>query len=312
MLVYSRKDGTISHRAFSDLIEYLKPEDCLVLNETKVFAARLIGKREGTGGKLELLLLRRLSSGIWEALAKPASRAVKGRAFIFGNGLTGVVLSEGKDGMRTVSFSGPSDADEVIFSGSEAPLPPYIKESASLERYNTVYARHAGSAAAPTAGLHFTQEMLSEIESYGTSIAKALLHVGSDTFRPVKESEIENHQMHSEYFKISKSACDKINKARGQGGRIISVGTTCVRLLESSSSESGIVEETEGNTDIFIYPGYAFKAVDCLITNFHLPKSTLLMLISAFMGTKQALAMYEEAVRQEYQFYSFGDACLIL
>ncbi|MCL1802680.1 MAG: tRNA preQ1(34) S-adenosylmethionine ribosyltransferase-isomerase QueA [Eubacteriaceae bacterium] len=312
LLVYDRKTKAISHRTFADLIEYLHPDDCLVLNETKVFAARLLGKRVDTGGKLELLLLKRLGEGVWEALAKPASRARKARSFEFENGLKGTIASELEDGMRQIAFSGGAEADKAILSAAQAPLPPYIKESASLERYNTVYAKHSGSAAAPTAGLHFTAGMLSEIENHGVSIAKAILHVGSDTFRPVKDGEIESHRMHSEYMAIDKQACDTINSAREKGCRIISVGTTCVRILESASTDDGLVHEMEGSTDIFIYPGYKFKAVDCLITNFHLPKSTLLMLVSAFMGTSEALSMYEQAVAEEYRFYSFGDACLIL
>ncbi|MDR2519835.1 MAG: tRNA preQ1(34) S-adenosylmethionine ribosyltransferase-isomerase QueA [Eubacteriaceae bacterium] len=314
LLVYHRGSGRMEHRTFYDVAEYIAPKDCLVVNETKVFAARLHGKREETGGKIELLLLRETGEWEWEAMAKPASRAQPGRKFLFPGGYSAQAVAALGEGIRSFRFSGPGSIQDLIYESGEAPLPPYIHTDGKemLERYNTVYAKTAGSVAAPTAGLHFTAGLLGKIESSGASIAKILLHVGLGTFLPVKEENAENHRMHTESYEISQGAADLANAARNRGGRIIAVGTTSVRALETAAGGDGAVRAEKGVTGIFIYPGYQFKAVDAMITNFHLPKSTLLMLVSAFMGRGEAMAMYEEAVRLRYRFYSFGDACLIL
>lgn len=314
LLVYDRQSGTVAHRHFRDVVEYIRPDDCLVLNDTRVIPARLLGKREDTGGAMEFLLLKDHGNDVWETLVKPGRRAQIGTRFTFGDGvLTAEVLSKTDGGGRLVRFFYEGVFAEVLDRVGLMPLPPYIHEKLEdPERYQTVYARYRGSAAAPTAGLHFTEELLDTIREQGTAIAKLTLHVGLGTFRPVKEERIEDHPMHAEAYTVTEEAADTINTARQRGGRIIAVGTTAVRTLETVADENGTVHPAEGQTDIFIYPGYRFRAVDCLITNFHLPQSTLLMLVSAFAGREQILAVYREAVAREYRFFSFGDAMLIL
>jgi S-adenosylmethionine:tRNA ribosyltransferase-isomerase len=314
LLVYDRASGTVSHRHFSDILEYIRPADCLVLNDTKVIPARLLGKREGTGGAMEFLLLRERGPDTWETLVKPGRRASIGTKFDFGDGvLTAEVLEKTEGGGRLVRFFYEGVFAEVLDRVGVMPLPPYIHETLEdPERYQTVYARYRGSAAAPTAGLHFTENLLDAIRAQGTAIAKLTLHVGLGTFRPVKEANIENHPMHPEVYSITPEAAGTINATREKGGRIIAVGTTAVRTLETVVRPDGTVQPAEGETDIFIYPGYRFKIIDALITNFHLPQSTLLMLISAFAGREQMLSVYREAVAREYRFFSFGDAMLIL
>lgn len=314
LLVYDRQSGTVAHRHFRDVVGYIRPDDCLVLNDTRVIPARLLGKREDTGGAMEFLLLKDHGNDVWETLVKPGRRAQIGTRFTFGDGvLTAEVLSKTDGGGRLVRFFYEGVFAEVLDRVGLMPLPPYIHEKLEdPERYQTVYARYRGSAAAPTAGLHFTEELLDTIREQGTAIAKLTLHVGLGTFRPVKEERIEDHPMHAEAYTVTEEAADTINTARLRGGRIIAVGTTAVRTLETVADENGTVHPGEGQTDIFIYPGYRFRAVDCLITNFHLPQSTLLMLVSAFAGREQILAVYREAVAREYRFFSFGDAMLIL
>lgn len=314
LLVYDRQSGTVAHRHFRDVVGYIRPDDCLVLNDTRVIPARLLGKREDTGGAMEFLLLKDHGNDVWETLVKPGRRAQIGTRFTFGDGvLTAEVLSKTDGGGRLVRFFYEGVFAEVLDRVGLMPLPPYIHEKLEdPERYQTVYARYRGSAAAPTAGLHFTEELLDTIREQGTAIAKLTLHVGLGTFRPVKEERIEDHPMHAEAYTVTEEAADTINTARLRGGRIIAVGTTAVRTLETVADENGTVHPAEGQTDIFIYPGYRFRAVDCLITNFHLPQSTLLMLVSAFAGREQILAVYREAVAREYRFFSFGDAMLIL
>jgi S-adenosylmethionine:tRNA ribosyltransferase-isomerase len=314
LLVYDRQSGTVAHRHFRDVVGYIRPDDCLVLNDTRVIPARLLGKREDTGGAMEFLLLKDHGNDVWETLVKPGRRAQIGTRFTFGDGvLTAEVLSKTDGGGRLVRFFYEGVFAEVLDRVGLMPLPPYIHEKLEdPERYQTVYARYRGSAAAPTAGLHFTEELLDTIREQGTAIAKLTLHVGLGTFRPVKEERIEDHPMHAEAYTVTEEAADTINTARQRGGRIIAVGTTAVRTLETVADENGTVHPAEGQTDIFIYPGYRFRAVDCLITNFHLPQSTLLMLVSAFAGREQILAVYREAVAREYRFFSFGDAMLIL
>lgn len=314
LLVYDRAGKTVSHRHFSDILEYIHPEDCLVLNDTRVIPARLLGRKIGTGGAMEFLLLRDRGDDTWETLVRPGRRAQKGVRFEFGDGeLTAEVLDKAEGGGRLVRFFYEGVFAEVLDRVGVMPLPPYIH--AKLEnpdRYQTVYARYPGSAAAPTAGLHFTEDLLDRVQAQGTSIAKLTLHVGLGTFRPVKESNIEDHPMHAEVYSVAPQAADLVNAARKRGGRIIAVGTTAVRTLETAADDSGAVRPGEGETDIFIYPGYRFKAVDALITNFHLPQSTLLMLVSALAGREEILSVYRQAVAQEYRFFSFGDAMMIL
>lgn len=314
LLVYDRENGTVSDRHFSDILEYIRPADCLVLNETKVIPARLLGKREGTGGAMEFLLLRERGPDTWETLVKPGRRASIGARFEFGDGaLTAVVLEKTEGGGRLVRFFYDGVFAEVLDRVGIMPLPPYIHEELEdPERYQTVYARYRGSAAAPTAGLHFTEDLLEQICVQGTAIAKLTLHVGLGTFRPVKETHIEDHPMHPEVYQIGREAAGTINQTHKKGGRIIAVGTTAVRTLETVARPDGTVQPAEGETDIFIYPGYRFKAMDALITNFHLPQSTLLMLVSAFAGREEMLDVYRQAVEREYRFFSFGDAMLIL
>lgn len=313
LLVYNRRTGSIEDRIFHDIIEYLEPGDVLVRNVTRVIPARLYATREETGGAMEFLLLKRVSETDWECLVKPGRRARPGRTFVVNDELSATVLEQLEDGNRIVRLNYDGIFEEVLDRAGEMPLPPYItKKLEDKSRYQTVYAKDNGSAAAPTAGLHFTPELLDRIREKGVLIADVLLHVGLGTFRPVSAENVEDHVMHSEYYKVTEEAADIINSARAKGGRIVSVGTTGCRTLESAADENGVVHAGSGWTSIFITPGYRFKAVDALITNFHLPESTLLMLISAFSTREEMLAVYKHAVEERYRFFSFGDAMLIL
>ena len=314
LMVVHRNTGEIEHRIFRDVVDYLKPEDVLVVNHTRVIPARLYGTKEGTGGAIEFLLLRRLNLTDWEVILMPGKKAKPGARFVFGEGmLTAEILSVAEDGGRTVRFFWEGVFEDVLDRLGEMPLPPYIHEKLQdPQRYQTVYAKIDGSAAAPTAGLHFTPELLEAVRAKGVDIVPVLLHVGLGTFRPVKEEDVENHHMHSEYYEVTEEQAARINAARARGGRIICVGTTSVRTLETVADEQGIVHAGSGFTQIFIKPGVPVRAVDALITNFHLPGSTLLMLVSALMGREQALAAYHLAVQERYRFFSFGDAMLIL
>lgn len=314
LLVLDRNTGGVTHRSFRDVLEYLKPGDCLVLNDTKVMPARLIGSRDRTEGKIEVLLLRRRTGNLWETLVKPGKKAKVGTRILFGGGiLTGTVEEIVDEGNRLIRFEYDGIFEEILDKLGQMPLPPYIThELKDKNRYQTVYAAHDGSAAAPTAGLHFTKELLKTIEEKGIDIAYLTLHVGLGTFRPVKEDNILDHHMHSEYYIIPDEAAEKINRTRKSGGRIIAVGTTSCRTLESAADPCGYVKPSSGWTDIFIYPGYHFKLMDGLITNFHLPESTLIMLVSAFAGREHVLAAYKQAVDAGYRFFSFGDAMLII
>lgn len=316
LLVLHREDGRIEHRIFREVIDYLVPGDGLVLNETRVIRARLPGRKEGSGGKVEVLLLSPIGENTWEVLVRPGKRAHPGTSLIFGDGLLrGDVQERTPEGGRIIRFE-PLKAmpvGEALEAIGKVPLPPYIKrELRDDERYQTVYARQEGSCAAPTAGLHFTESLLERIRQKGIEIVKILLHVGMGTFRPVKVEEVTEHKMHREYYEVSEEAAARLNSIRASGGRIVVVGTTSVRALESSVDEMGRFLPKLGYTDIFIYPGYKFRAVDALITNFHLPKSTLIMLVSAFAGKETILNAYRVAVEEGYRFYSFGDAMLIL
>lgn len=313
LMVLHRRNGRVEHRLFAHIVEYFNPGDVLVLNSTRVIPARLYG-RKSTGAKVEVVLLTRKSRDEWEALVRPGKKLQPGTEIIFGHGeLIGHVVDYAVGGGRLIRFSYDGLFEEVLNKIGEIPLPPYIhQELADKERYQTVYAKHAGSAAAPTAGLHFTDRLLGKIEEKGVVLAYLLLHVGLGTFRPVKVSDLTQHRMHEEYFSISSDTAAKINAARAKGRRVIAVGTTTVRALESAADELGNVKAASGWTDIFIYPGYKFKTVDALITNFHLPRSTLLMLVSAFAGRERVLEAYREAVKLRYRFFSFGDAMLIL
>ncbi len=313
LMVLGKTSGEITHRRFSDITEYLKPGDCLVINNTKVIPARLYGVKEGTEAKIEILLLKRKENDIWETLVKPGKKAKIGTKIIFGEGLlTGEVVDIVEEGNRLIQLSYEGIFEEILDQLGQMPLPPYITHQLKdKNRYQTVYAKYDGSAAAPTAGLHFTPELLEQIRQMGVSIAEVTLHVGLGTFRPVKETDVLKHHMHSEFFQITKEAADLINQTKENGGRIISVGTTSTRTLESAADEHGHLTEKSGWTDIFIYPGYQFKVIDGLITNFHLPESTLVMLVSALAGREHVLAAYEEAVREKYRFFSFGDAMFI-
>ena len=312
LLVYDRKTKEISHKHFSDIIDYLNPGDALVINDTKVIPARLFGKRTGTGGQMEVLLLKRLKGDVWEALTRPAKKAKTGREFIFSERLKMRVISEHEEGIRHVEFIYDGILEEILDEIGVMPLPPYIHEKLQEKsRYQTVYARLNGSAAAPTAGLHFTNELLKSAVDKGVNVAKVLLHVGLGTFRPVSVEDATTHKMHSEYYEVTKETAGLLNKTRKAGGRIICVGTTSVRTLETVTDDGGTVHAGSGDTDIFIYPGYKFKACDALVTNFHLPKSTLLMLVSAFASRDEVLGIYETAVKEKYRFFSFGDAMLI-
>ena len=313
LLIYSRETKTIEDRIFRDIIEYLRPGDVLVRNVTKVIPARLYATREETGGAMEFLLLKRISDTDWECLVKPGRRARPGRTFTVNDELSVTVLEQLEDGNRIVRLNYEGIFEEVLDRAGEMPLPPYItKKLEDKSRYQTVYARDDGSAAAPTAGLHFTPELLDAIRAKGVLIADVLLHVGLGTFRPVSAENVEEHHMHSEFWQVTEEAAKLINESRANGGRIISVGTTGCRTLESAADDDGIVHSGSGWTDIFITPGYRFKAVDALITNFHLPESTLLMLISAFCSREEIMRVYEHAVNERYRFFSFGDACLFL
>ncbi|MBR5010032.1 MAG: tRNA preQ1(34) S-adenosylmethionine ribosyltransferase-isomerase QueA [Clostridia bacterium] len=312
LLVYDRRDRSVSHRHFYDLPEYLKPGDCLVINDTRVIPARLYGVRSG-GGACEILLLKQLGVKKWEALVRPGAKLKPGKTVSIGDGrLTAHVLDEAPGGARVIDFECEGTMEAALDELGEMPLPPYIKAKLTDKtRYQTVYAKYDGSAAAPTAGLHFTKELLDKIKAQGIDIVPVLLHVGLGTFRPVKAENIEEHEMHSEYIEVSPEAAKRINEVKHRGGRVIAVGTTSVRTLESASPE-GTLLPLSGDTSIFIKPGYEFKCVDALITNFHLPGSTLLMLVSALMGREEALRVYETAVLEKYRFFSFGDAMLIL
>ncbi|WHE08285.1 tRNA preQ1(34) S-adenosylmethionine ribosyltransferase-isomerase QueA [Thermoanaerobacterium thermosaccharolyticum] len=314
LMILNRLTGEIKHDIFKNIISYLNPNDVLVLNDTKVIPARLIGVREDTDGKIEFVLLKRLSSDEWEILVKPGRRAKIGSKFIFGNGeLKAEVISNTDVGGRIVRFSYEGIFEEVLDKLGEMPVPPYIKKKLEDKNmYQTVYAKHEGSAAAPTAGLHFTNKLLDDIRKYGVKTVFVTLHVGLGTFRPVKEEIIENHKMHSEFYTVTEEAAQAINNARKSGGRIISVGTTSTRTLETVADENGIIHAGSGWTDIFIYPGYKYKAIDGIITNFHLPESTLIMMISAFAGKENVMNAYKIAIENKYRFYSFGDAMLII
>ena len=313
LLVLDRNTGAIQHRHFYELPEFLRPTDCLVMNNSRVLPARLLGVRVPTGGAVEVLLLRDLSGGVWECLTRPGRKTKIGTELSFGEGmLTATVVGEGEDGKKNVQFHYEGIFLEILERLGRMPLPPYIKaELEDQERYQTVYSKISGSAAAPTAGLHFTNELLDTIRSKGTKIAEITLHVGLGTFRPVKAEDVSDHIMHSEFCMIDDAAAKTINETKAKGGRIICVGTTSCRTLESLADENGLVAPSSKWTDIFIYPGYRFKAMDALITNFHLPESTLVMLVSAFAGRDTILHAYEEAVRERYRFFSFGDAMLI-
>ena len=311
LLAMDRTTGGMEHRVFRDIIDYLHPGDCLVVNDTKVIPARLIGVKEGTGAAVEVLLLKRKSGDVWETLVKPGRKARPGARISFGGGmLIGEVADIVDDGNRLVRFEYEGIFEEILDELGQMPLPPYIThELKDKNRYQTVYAKHEGSAAAPTAGLHFTPELLKQIEDKGIKIAHVTLHVGLGTFRPVKAEEVTDHHMHSEFYAVEEEQAALINEAKASGGRVICVGTTSCRTLESAACEDGILNAGSGWTDIFIYPGYSFKIMDALITNFHLPESTLLMLVSAFAGSDNIKKAYEEAVRLRYRFFSFGDAC---
>ena len=313
LLILDKDTGQVEHRKFKDIIDYLYEGDCLVLNDTRVIPARLFGNREGKDEKIEFLLLKNIEGNRWETLVKPGKKVKPGGRIIFGDGLLiADVLSIEEDGTRVVEFRYDGIFEEVLDRLGEMPLPPYIKEKLEdKERYQTVYARHDGSAAAPTAGLHFTEALLDQIRQKGVQIAFITLHIGLGTFRPVKTEEIEAHSMHSEFYRVDEEAADLINSIKKRGGRIISVGTTSTRTLESVADDHGIVQPGQGWTDIFIYPGYTFKVVDGLITNFHLPKSTLIMLVSAFCSRDIIFNAYKEAIVKGYRFFSFGDAMFI-
>lgn len=313
LLILDKETGEVSHNVFTDIVEELKAGDCLVLNDTKVIPARLIGSKIGTEAKIEILLLKRKENNVWETLVKPGKKAKPGTKISFGNGLLiGEILDIVEEGNRLVQFTFDGIFEEILDQLGEMPLPPYITHQLEdRSRYNTVYAAHEGSAAAPTAGLHFTPELLEEIQKKGVDIAKVTLHVGLGTFRPVKVEEVTEHHMHSEFYQISAEAAEKINRTHERGGRVICVGTTSCRTIESAADEQGRLKACSGWTEIFIYPGYRFKVLDALITNFHLPESTLIMLVSALAGREHVMAAYEEAVKERYRFFSFGDAMFI-
>ena len=313
LLVLDKETGEIRHRMFRDIIEYLNPGDCMVINDTKVIPARLIGSKIGTDAKIEVLLLKRKENDVWETLVKPGKKAKPGTRISFGDGLlVGEVIDVVEEGNRLIHFEYEGIFEEILDQLGQMPLPPYITHQLKdRDRYNTVYAAHEGSAAAPTAGLHFTPELLAAIEEKGIDIARVTLHVGLGTFRPVKVDDVAEHHMHSEFYQIDAEAAEKINRAKDNGGRVICVGTTSCRTIESAADETGHLKACSGWTEIFIYPGYQFKILDCLITNFHLPESTLIMLVSALAGREHVLHAYEEAVKEKYRFFSFGDAMFI-
>ena len=311
LLVMNRRTGEIEHRIFSDITEYLQSGDTLVLNDTKVIPARLLGTKEQTGANVEILLLKRLGADRWETLVRPGRKLKPGARVTFGDGsLKAVILDILDEGNRLVEFQYDGIFEEVLDRLGEMPLPPYITHKlADKNMYQTVYAKYEGSAAAPTAGLQFTQELMDQIRAKGVNTAFVTLHVGLGTFRPVKVDDVTNHHMHTEWYQVSEEAAELINRTREKGGRVICVGTTACRTVESASDEDGTVHAGSDDTSIFIYPGYRFKVMDALITNFHLPESTLVMLVSAFAGREQVLGAYEEAIREKYRFFSFGDAC---
>lgn len=313
LLVLDKESGEVSHHVFREIQDYLNPGDCLVLNNTKVIPARLLGEREGTGAHVEVLLLKRREADVWETLVKPGRKCKPGTKLVFGAGLLKAeVLETVEEGNRLIRFGYDGIWEEVLDKLGEMPLPPYITHKLQdRNRYQTVYARYEGSAAAPTAGLHFTEALLEDIERKGVRIAYVTLHVGLGTFRPVKEDNVLEHHMHSEFYQVSREAADIINDTKKKGGRVVCVGTTSCRTVESAADENGAVHPGSGNTEIFIYPGYRFRVLDALITNFHLPESTLVMLVSALAGRERVLAAYEEAIRERYRFFSFGDAMLI-
>lgn len=314
LMSLDKADGTIKHDSFKNIKEYLKPGDCLVINNTKVIPARLYGSKVGTDAGIEILLLKRRENDVWETLVKPGKKCRPGAKISFGNGLlVGEVLEVVEEGNRLIQFQYEGIFEEILDQLGEMPLPPYITHKLQdKNRYQTVYAKHEGSAAAPTAGLHFTQELLKEIEEMGVKIAHVTLHVGLGTFRPVKVDDVTKHHMHSEFYMVEESQAKLINDTKKSGGRVISVGTTSCRTLESATDDNGILQPKSGWTEIFIYPGYKFKCIDGLITNFHLPESTLLMLVSALAGKEHVMSAYEEAVAECYRFFSFGDAMIIL
>lgn len=313
LMVLHKDTGRIEHKIFRDIIDYLNPGDCLVINDTKVIPARLMGIKEDTGAAIEVLLLKRNADDVWECLVKPGKKARTGARIVFGEGLlVGEIVDVIEDGNRMIKFHYEGIFEEILDKLGQMPLPPYITHKLQdKNRYQTVYARNEGSAAAPTAGLHFTKELLEKIKEKGVNVVSITLHVGLGTFRPVKVDKIEEHHMHTETFNISKEAADTINRTRAAGGRVIAVGTTSCRTLESAAADDGTIPARSGDTDIFIYPGYKFKAIDCLITNFHLPESTLIMLVSALAGRDNIMNAYETAVKERYRFFSFGDAMFI-
>ena len=314
LLVLNRETGAVEHKIFSDVIDYLNDGDCLVINNTRVIPARLIGEKEGTGGKIEVLLLKRRANDVWETLVKPGKKLRPGARVTFGDGrLKAEILEIAEEGNRLVRFYYEGIFEEILDSLGEMPLPPYITHKLEdKEMYQTVYAKYDGSAAAPTAGLHFTKELLNKIEEKGIKIASITLHVGLGTFRPVKVDDVNNHHMHTEWYEVNAEAADIINETKRNGGRVICVGTTSCRTIESVADENGYMKAKTGETDIFIYPGYKFKVMDGLITNFHLPESTLVMLVSAVAGKENVLAAYETAVKERYRFFSFGDAMILI
>lgn len=313
LMVLDRETGDVEHRHFRDILDYLNPGDCLVINNTKVIPARLYGAKEDTQAKIEVLLLKRKENDVWETLVKPGKKAKPGTRIVFGDGLlVGEVIDVVEEGNRLIQFHYDGIFEEILDQLGQMPLPPYITHQLQdKNRYQTVYAKYDGSAAAPTAGLHFTKELLAAVKEKGVDIAEVTLHVGLGTFRPVKVENVLDHHMHSEFYMVSAEAAEKINHAKESGHRVISVGTTSTRTLESAADESGRLKETSGWTEIFIYPGYQFKVIDALITNFHLPQSTLVMLVSALAGREHVLAAYKLAVQEKYRFFSFGDAMLI-
>ena len=314
LMVLDRKTGEIEHHIFKEVIDYLNPGDCLVVNNTKVIPARLFGSKEGTEAKIEILLLKRKENDVWETLVKPGKKAKPGTRISFGDGLlTGEVIDVVEEGNRLIKFTYDGIFEEILDQLGQMPLPPYITHQLKdKNRYQTVYAKHDGYAAAPTAGLHFTPELLEAIKAKGVNIAHVTLHVGLGTFRPVKVEDVTNHHMHSEFYIVEEDQAKLINETKQRGGKIVSVGTTSCRTLESATDDQGVLHAGSGWTDIFIYPGYQFKMIDRLITNFHLPESTLLMLVSALAGKDNIMAAYEEAVKERYRFFSFGDAMMIL
>ena len=314
LLVLNRETGAVEHKIFSDVIDYLNEGDCLVINNTRVIPARLIGEKEGTGGKVEVLLLKRRANDVWETLVKPGKKLKPGAKITFGDGrLRAEVLEVVEEGNRLVKFHYEGIFEEILDSLGEMPLPPYITHKLEdKEMYQTVYAKFDGSAAAPTAGLHFTKELLNKIEEKGIKISSITLHVGLGTFRPVKVDDVNNHHMHTEWYEVNAEAAEIINETKRNGGRVICVGTTSCRTIESVADDNGYMKAKTGETDIFIYPGYKFKVMDGLITNFHLPESTLVILVSAFAGKENVLSAYETAVKEKYRFFSFGDAMILI